>query len=175
MEDNNANKVVQKEANATKIDNNSAANELIHRNTKLWLMLRIKMAWSGRVRCRLLYAAYVIKNDLSKRLGAVKGSSFQGGDLRCTYVNPGDVKWKTTLFGTQVEEVHSVLKQLCYLINSKYDRNQLTVTTTRKNVSKNYEAVNARLKLHKITLLIKDSKKPEELFYGLEQSMNIVQ
>jgi hypothetical protein len=68
-----------------------------------------------------------IITDLQERIKRMQSVKYQSGNVRCTYVNKGLVKWKTSVFCKKRTEANQILKNICYVIGEQYDQNQLKV------------------------------------------------
>jgi hypothetical protein len=71
--------------------------------------------------------------DYENRCQLLSDLEFESGNNRCTYVNGGPCRWKTTVFIPEESQVHAVLSKLCHFINTNYDYRNLSITKGRRS------------------------------------------
>ena len=107
-------------------------------------------------------------------ISMVRGLSFYTGDVRCTYVNPGKVKWKTTVFARHVSDAQRLLEVLCAYVGEKYQPYCISYTSKHQGAPQglplgviDQEAPPAatRVSLWKVSLLINKKGKQIVLYH----------
>lgn len=104
---------------------------------------------------------YVI-NIKSQIANLIETYYFSAGNKRCTYVNQGDVSWKTTIFAKNKQQAIMILTRLCNLIDQKIDPKMFTCTDLR---SPNDIETDILVHLHKVSLLVNKKKYPIVLYH----------
>lgn len=87
--------------------------------------------------------------------------NFYTGSLRSTYVNQGNVSWKTTIFAFNEQEAINIMRTLCILIGENFNSNFFTFNTIR-NTSVN---IPIPVVLYKTSLLINKIGHPILLYH----------
>lgn len=105
---------------------------------------------------------YVI-NLKSKILNLVDTYNFTTGNKRCTYVNQGNVSWKTTIFACDKKEAMMILIRLYNLIEETVDVKMFTCSEIRLA---NEKESNILVYLHKVSLLINKKQKAIVLYHA---------
>ena len=100
------------------------------------------------------------------RVDQIKNLAFHTGELRCTYVNPGNVKCKTTLFARNVSEAQDLLAVLCNYVDQESYPDCLSYTSSLKNKGKKEESsLPTKVSLRKVSLLINKKAKQIVLYH----------
>ena len=99
------------------------------------------------------------------RIYQIKGLSFYTDEVRCTYVNPGNVKWKTTVFARHVSEAQRLLGVLCAYVGQKYHPYCLSYTSKNQGLRQEEPQPFTRVSLWKVSLLINKKAKQIVLYH----------
>ena len=110
--------------------------------------------------------AVQLESRYRDRVDQIKGLSFHTGEVRFTYVNPGYVKWKTTLFARNVSEAQDLLAVLCNYVDQKFYPDCLSYTSSLKNKGNREEPkLPTKVSLWKVSLLINKKAKQIVLYH----------
>ena len=120
----------------------------------------------------------VIADELESKyrslIRMVRGLSFYTGDVRCTYVNPGKVKWKTTVFARHVSDAQRLLGILCAYVGEKYQPYCISYTSKHQGppqglppgvIDQETPPAATRVSLWKVSLLINKKGKQIVLYH----------
>ena len=100
--------------------------------------------------------------EYTRRCLRIEDLCFESGNLRCCYVNEGRCKWKTTVFVEHEEEAHAVLNRVCGIINTSYNRQNLTLTMGKRS---NLFLTPCTVSLHKVALFLNKKEKAYILYH----------
>jgi hypothetical protein len=128
---------------------------------KVQIKLRLTLYKSELLEQDASYLDQICQDLKQKILLQVDTLHFYTGNIRCNYVNQGNISWKTTIFAFNEQEAINIMQKLSSLIGETFYSNYFTFNTLRNT------SVNTPIPvyLHKTSLLINKIGHPILLYH----------